>query len=426
MAGHIEDRWYRQARDSETGKLLFNEKGKPIRERSPSLYGKGLRYKVHYYDPDGNERAKSFADRELKKAQDFLTSQQHDVLAGTYMDPEAGNARFEEYAVEVLKGRSQDESTVDNRNRRLKNHVFPFLGKKPVGAFNTSMIRNWLGWMNDSKRRPSDAFQGQLFDLVSSILDAAVSDGKLRKNPCKDRSIVAPSRNEARATPWPPAKMRAIELALPARCKVCVPLGAGLGLRQGEIFAFSMDNVDCERMVYKCTRQVIFLNGVLKFKLPKGHKTREIPLGRGILETLDAYVENFPSVSVTLPWAERDGKKYDTVNVLMSSDRSGVYARQAFNKDVWRPAFAAAGVERSADGEDGMHALRHLFASWMLAQGVSIKELAAFLGHSTEAFTLKTYVHLMPNSYDRARLAVDGMFKPRRPASTKDDDGETA
>jgi site-specific recombinase XerD len=115
----------------------------------------------------------------------------------------------------------------------------------------------------------------------------------------------------------------------------------------------------------------------------------------------------------------------------MTNHKGGVDTRQAFNKDVWRPAFARAGVDRSPDGEDGMHALRHLFASFMLSQGVSIKELAAFLGHSSEAFTLRTYVHLMPNSFDRARLAVDGMFKPRRPVSikdtsTKDDEGETA
>ena len=59
----------------------------------------------------------------------------------------------------------------------------------------------------------------------------------------------------------------------------------------------------------------------------------------------------------------------------------------------------------------------------MLAQGVSIKELAALLGHASEAFTLRTYVHLMPNSYDRARLAMNEMFKPRKIESTKDEAG---
>ena len=61
--GHIQDRWYRQARHPETGRLLFNDKDKPVMERS-ELYGIGLRYKVRYLDPDNNERSKSFADKQ--------------------------------------------------------------------------------------------------------------------------------------------------------------------------------------------------------------------------------------------------------------------------------------------------------------------------------------------------------------------------
>jgi site-specific recombinase XerD len=62
---------------------------------------------------------------------------------------------------------------------------------------------------------------------------------------------------------------------------------------------------------------------------------------------------------------------------------------------------------------DGMHALRHLFASFMLEQGVSIKELSEYLGHHDPAFTLRIYTHMMPSSYQRARLASDKIFKAR-------------
>jgi hypothetical protein len=65
--------------------------------------------------------------------------------------------------------------------------------------------------------------------------------------------------------------MRKIELALPSRNKIVVPLGAGA--RSSSSF-------------------------------PKGHKEREIPLGRGVLEKLDAYADNYPAVPVTLPWGE--------------------------------------------------------------------------------------------------------------------------
>ena len=61
---------------------------------------------------------------------------------------------------------------------------------------------------------------------------------------------------------------------------------------------------------------------------------------------------------------------------------------------------------------DGMHALRHFYVSVLLAQGVSIKELADYLGHADPGFTLRTYTHLVPSSFERARAAVDGVFPP--------------
>jgi integrase len=38
----------------------------------------------------------------------------------------------------------------------------------------------------------------------------------------------------------------------------------------------------------------------------------------------------------------------------------------------------------------------------MLAGGVSIKELAEYLGHADPAFTLRVYAHLLPSSRDQA------------------------
>ena len=57
-----------------------------------------------------------------------------------------------------------------------------------------------------------------------------------------------------------------------------------------------------------------------------------------------------------------------------------------------------------------MHALRHYFASALLANGVDIRALAAYLGHHDPWFTLRTYVHLMPSSDNRMRQAVDTDF----------------
>ncbi len=83
---------------------------------------------------------------------------------------------------------------------------------------------------------------------------------------------------------------------------------------------------------------------------------------------------------------------------------------------AWKLALAAAGVipprERGARylqaaPEDGMHALRHAYASVLLDAGESIKALSEYLGHSDPGFTLRTYTHLLPSSETRTRKAID-------------------
>jgi hypothetical protein len=86
---------------------------------------------------------------------------------------------------------------------------------------------------------------------------------------------------------------------------------------------------------------------------------------------------------------------------------------------AWKRALVAAGVipprERGARylqaaPEDGMHALRHAYASVLLDAGESIKALSEYLGHSDPGFTLRTYTHLLPSSESRTRKAIDDAF----------------
>ncbi|MGV9377533.1 hypothetical protein ACWDRB_17040 [Nonomuraea sp. NPDC003707] len=50
----------------------------------------------------------------------------------------------------------------------------------------------------------------------------------------------------------------------------------------------------------------------------------------------------------------------------------------------------------------------------MLAGGVSVRDLAEYLGHADPGFTLRVYAHMMPGSHDRARKAIDDrLFRPR-------------
>jgi len=425
MAGHIEDRWYRD-KIGPDGKLVLNARGKSVQERT-ELYGKGLRYRVRYYNDEGRERSKSFPDKKLGKAEDFLVSVQHDVLSGVFVDQKAGQETFRTYAMKWLKGQSQDAATVQTVSSRLRAQIYPFLGDKPLNVVEKpDTVRDWMDWMRSEgpeHKKIGASYQAGLFDLVSAILEAAKEERKIRKNPCKAKSIKKPKREQRKLIPWPESTVHALQSELPDRYDIIVPLGAGQALRQMEIMAISPSDINHEDMELNVVRQIRWIGSQPVFAPPKGGKTRVVPLAQGVAESIEEHQQQHSPVDLTLPWLEPNGEPVtvslminycDTVHWRGSEHtRSQPWRAGNFDATIWQPAFQRAGLVYTPR-RDGMHAMRHFCASNWLAQGVSIKEVAEYLGHHDPGYTLRIYTHLVPSSHKRARIAVDRVFKPRR------------
>jgi integrase len=401
--GHVQDRWYKEVSDLQTP-------GKAIRVPT-AIHGKGLRYKVRYIDPDGKERSKSYPDKKLKDARAFLAKVETEKLTGDYINPEAGKTTLREYSDNWLKGQSQDESSQRTMRSKLEKQVYPFLGTRSLSTISAATIRDWLSWMNGNN--VSESHKAQVFDLLSAVLSSAMDEKKIRTNPCKAKGVKKPVPDKRKVTPWTESRLRKIQLALPPRQSLVIPVGSGLGLRQGEILGLSPDDIDREQMIVHVDRQLAYVGNRPLFKLPKGRKTRTVPISRGLLEVIDDYMDAHPPVTITLPWGKTTGDPV-YVRLLIVTDAGGVDTGCEFNWRHWRPAFTMAGLTY-VEGNDGMHALRHFYASTLLVRGVTIKELADYLGHSDPGFTLRTYTHLLPSSHEQARRAVDSIFKPRRP-----------
>jgi integrase len=396
--GHVQDRWYKAENDPETGKSV---------RIKTDLYGKGMRYKVRYLDPDGKEVSRSFPDRAKRQADEFLHKVENEKREGTYLDPNGGKVKFKDYAEQWLSGQSFKSTTRANVPSRLNNQVYPFLGSIDLGAVTPTTIRNWIRWMKD--KGAAQSYRHVCFVHVSAILSAAVDDKKIATNPCKARSVTKPTPGQHKIVPWSDARLKAVWLALPPLVKIAVPLGVGGGLRQGEMFGLSPDDIDREAKVLHIVRQVQQTNNALMFCRPKRDKVRDVPLSDRTLSALDTYIEMYPPVPVTLPWEEADGPP-TTVGLIMRDEADRAWWRQTFNRDWWQPALERAGVT-DATRADGTHALRHYYASTLLDGGVSIKALSEYLGHADPGFTLRTYTHLMPASHDRTRRVIDSRIK---------------
>ncbi|GHI05785.1 hypothetical protein Scel_41060 [Streptomyces cellostaticus] len=232
--------------------------------------------------------------------------------------------------------------------------------------------------------------------------------------------------------PWSLERVRAVIAGLPKRFQVGGKLAFGCGLRQGEVFGFAVEDIDFKGGWIHINRQVRLVGTKPVFALPKGNKIRSVPLPAQLAAALKVHMKEFPPAEVSLPWVKPDGEP-KTFRLLFVDAKGRAYNRSVFNMGDWKRALAAAGVipprERGARylqaaREDGMHALRHAYASVLLDAGESIKALSEYLGHSDPGFTLRTYTHLLPSSETRTRKAIDDAFTETETEAEVENDGD--
>jgi integrase len=199
-----------------------------------------------------------------------------------------------------------------------------------------------------------------------------VDDKRLAANPMRAKSVRWPRAEQERREAWPLETALRVRDVIRPRNRIAVVLGLGCGLRQGEVFGLSPEDIDYGRGVLRVRRQVQAIKGRPKYSL------------------------------------------------LLTTRYGDAIAVNTWNTYTWKPALAKAGViQPPAEGakqwqweaapQDGFHVLRHTFASITLEAGESVVTVARWPGHSSPAITLGYYAHFMPEAGSKGRTAVDGL-----------------
>jgi integrase len=93
--------------------------------------------------------------------------------------------------------------------------------------------------------------------------------------------------------------------------------------------------------------------------------------------------------------------------LLFPAERGGYINLDSFRRNAWTPAVRAAGLDHRTP-----YALRHTYATWSIAAGIGLFELARLMGTSVEQID-RHYGHLLPDTLDRARSALDAFAAAR-------------
>jgi len=162
---------------------------------------------------------------------------------------------------------------------------------------------------------------------------------------------------------------------------------AGSGLRIGELLGLDVSDVDFLRRTIRVARQRAQSGELTPPKSKSSERT--VPVGRTVIDALAAYLR------------ARDRKSGPLfVNAM------GLPLTYRQCKPLWKAAAETAKVQGTA------HALRHFYASALIAGGASVKQVQMVLGHASAVVALRTYAHLWPGDDDWTRAIIDAVLSP--------------
>jgi integrase len=207
------------------------------------------------------------------------------------------------------------------------------------------------------------------FDGLRPVMRRLVALEVLPVNPCNGLPLPRDDERPLRfLTPGEGDRLRAAaEADRHYGVGAFVDLGLATGARRGELLGLRWSDVDWEGRALAIAGSWSLRTGAMG--PTKSGKPRTVPVGREVLGRLREY-------------RLRTGRAGAGERVLPFDPRKP-YAR----------AVAAAGL---AEPAPTIHSLRHSTATWWLAAGLTVHEVADLLGHETPALVIRRYGHALP------------------------------
>ena len=235
---------------------------------------------------------------------------------------------------------------------------------------------------------------------MKAMLATAVEDGVIRSNPAYGVRLTTAKRaagNQPDVKALTGDELTALVAAAPERWRLLVEFLSETGLRIGELIALEWRDVDFGKKRVRVERRLY--RGRLDTPKSK-YGRRSVPLTAAMTRRL---------------WEQRKAAMDASDRGLVFPARQGGYQDRNKMSQTWmKKTAAAAGVPWA-----GFHTLRHTCATMLFRHGLNAGQVQLWLGHHSPAFTLSTYVHLLPDDLPESPFARGGGNQVgTRPAET--------
>jgi site-specific recombinase XerD len=182
------------------------------------------------------------------------------------------------------------------------------------------------------------------------------------------------------------------------RFRTCLRLMYHCGLRVGEAVAIKVRDIHGQETPPR-----------LHVRNGKGGKDRYVPMALAMVQELRDWwrLHRHPRFLFPSPgrgWADR------TLTLSQAMTRATAPLSVSAVQLAYRLARAASGVNCAST----THSLRHSYATHLLEEGVSLRQISQYLGHESLDTTV-IYTHLTAISEARTQAALAALYQPLAP-----------
>lgn len=350
-------------------------------------------YRARYFGPDGRRYKAPTLFLTKKEARSWLSLRHAEIVRKAWHPPEADEQpvpklTFESYSTTWMAQRDLKDRTREHYSKLLEEHIVPTFGALPIASITADDVRTWHAKM-DTK---TPTLRAHCYGLLRTIMGTALSDGKIKVNPCVIRGAGS-ARRVHKIRPASLDEIAVIAEEMPEQYRAMVLLAAWCALRFGELTELRRKDITIvepteeqlanalERSedppaaygIVRVERAVVRVKEGFRPTTPKsdaGRRDVEIP------------PHLLPAVKDHLARFVKPGKE----DLLFPAAQGGHLAPAT----LYRQFYKARSVAKRDDLR--WHDLRHSGAVLAAATGATLAELMARLGHSTPAAAMR-YQH---------------------------------
>ncbi|MEV0581308.1 tyrosine-type recombinase/integrase [Nonomuraea sp. NPDC050310] len=356
------------------------------------------RFQARYTGPDDQEHTAPNTFATKTDAEIWLSKKEAEIINQEWTDPDAGKIPFRDYAATWMTERTLRPKTVQLYEGLLRLHINPTLGDKLLVDITARLIRQWHTQLTNDG--PGSSTVAKAYRLLRGVLNTAVEDELIKKNPCKIKNAGV-ERPEERPVLTVPQVFE-LASAVPPRFRALVLLATFGSLRWGELAALRQHNLDLDARTVRIEESVSEM------------KSGELITGRPKTDA-GVRVVTLPEVIISdLTWHLQRFSEQEPDGLVFIGEHGAQLRRSAFTK-IWAKAIKKAKLPAIH-----VHDLRHTGNTLAAMTGASLKELMARMGHtSTKAAMI--YLHA---AKDRDRAIADALGEIVKEGLKPKDDGD--